>query len=166
MISYVCVARLAFVPRILKMSRCLKRWPLRIVWVSETTPSETNSSIPNPKLSEPSGFSEMREPGVYVSFAENRQAFLRNMRRTHLDFEKLEGDRLFKFVDLITVREGIEESLTNIMREITGLKAQRLVIDSFSAMAQALPNKIDARIVMHTVLGKMTRFTGVGSAFV
>ncbi len=41
------------------------------------------------------------------------------------------------------------------------MKARRLVIDSFSAMSQAFSEKIDARIVLHTVLGRMTRLSGV-----
>src|SRR5207247_2972501 len=35
------------------------------------------------------------------------------------------------------------------------------VIDSFSAMSKAFSQKIDARIVLHTVLGRMTRLSGV-----
>jgi len=108
------------------------------------------------------GASKLGEPGIYVSFAENREAFLRNMRRTHMDFEKLEEKSLFKFVDLITVSESaVEETLTTIMRELETLKAKRLVIDSFSAMSQAFTQKIEARIILHTILGKMTRLSGV-----
>ena len=108
------------------------------------------------------GASKHNEPGIYVSFAENREAFLRNMRRAKMDFEKLEQQNLFKFLDFVTVKESaIDDALNAVLSEIDALKARRLVIDSFSAMAQAFSQKIDARIILHTVLGRMTRLSGV-----
>ena len=108
------------------------------------------------------GASKYQEPGVYVSFAENRKAFFRNMQRTKMDFEKMEQDGLFRFMDFVTVKEeGIDEILTTVVAELDSLKARRLVIDSFSAMAQAFSRRIEARIVLHTVLGRMTRLNDV-----
>jgi circadian clock protein KaiC len=108
------------------------------------------------------GATKYGEPGIYASFAENREAFLRNMQRSKMDFESLEQKNLFKFIDFVTVREqAIDAALAAIMAEIDSLKARRLVIDSFSAMAQAFSEKIDARIVLHTVLGRMTRLSKV-----
>ena len=108
------------------------------------------------------GATKYGEPGIYASFAENREAFLRNMQRAHMDFEALEEKNLFKFIDFVTVKEqAIDAALATVMAEIDALKARRLVIDSFSAMAQAFSEKIDARIVLHTVLGRMTRLSKV-----
>ena len=108
------------------------------------------------------GATKYGEPGIYASFAENREAFLRNMQRAHMDFESLEEKNLFKFIDFVTVKEqAIDAALATVMAEIDALKARRLVIDSFSAMAQAFSEKIDARIVLHTVLGRMTRLAKV-----
>jgi circadian clock protein KaiC len=108
------------------------------------------------------GASKLHEPGIYVSFAENREAFLRNMQRSRMNFGKLEQENLFKFLDFVTVKEtAINDALNTIMSEIDSLKAKRLVIDSFSAMSQAFSEKIDARIILHTVLGRMTRLSGV-----
>jgi circadian clock protein KaiC len=108
------------------------------------------------------GATKYGEPGIYASFAENREAFLRNMHRAHMDFEALEEKNLFKFIDFVTVKEqAIDAALATIMAEIDAVKARRLVIDSFSAMAQAFSDKIDARIVLHTVLGRMTRLSNV-----
>jgi circadian clock protein KaiC len=113
------------------------------------------------------GASKHHEPGIYVSFAENREAYLRNMQRSKMNFEKLEQANLFKFLDFVTVKEkAVGDALNTIMAEIDSLKARRLVIDSFSAMSQAFPEKIDARIVLHTVLGKMTRLSGVTTILV
>ncbi len=108
------------------------------------------------------GASQLGEPGIYVSFAENREAFLRNMKRTKMDFIKLEQQGRFKFIDLVTVKEaGVEDVLALILSEIDATRATRLVIDSFSALAQAFTERINARIVLHTILGKMTRLRGV-----
>lgn len=79
-----------------------------------------------------------------------------------MNFEKLEQQNLFKFLDFVTVKEqAIEDALNTVMVEIDSLKAKRLVVDSFSAMSQAFSQKIDARIVLHTILGRMTRLSGV-----
>src|SRR5438445_10988074 len=84
------------------------------------------------------------------------------MKRSKMDFERLEQQILFRFLDFVTVKEGaIDEALNTIMGEIDSLKAKRLVIDSFSAMSQAFSEKIDDRIVLHTVLGRMTRLIRV-----
>src|SRR3972149_5799970 len=108
------------------------------------------------------GASQLGEPGIYVSFAENREAFLRNMKRTNMDFVKLEEQGRFRFVDLVTVKQaGVEDVLGLVLSEIDSVKAKRLVIDSFSALSQAFVERIDARIVLHTILGKMVRLRGV-----
>jgi len=107
------------------------------------------------------GASKLEEPGLYVSFAESRETFLKNMKRMNMDFERYEQEGRLKFIDLVTVTEkGIGEILTSILEEISALKAKRLVIDSFSALAQAFKAPIDARIVLHTILGKMVRQAG------
>jgi circadian clock protein KaiC len=107
------------------------------------------------------GASKIDEPSLHVSFAENRETFLANMRRMGMDFEKYEQDGKFRFTDLITVTDkGVADVLTGILEEIDQLKAKRLVIDSFSTLAQAFKEPIDARIVLHTILSKMVRQAG------
>ena len=108
------------------------------------------------------GLSRFNESGIYVSFAENRETFLANMKRMSMDFEKYEKEGKFRFLDLVTVEEkGVENIIERILSEISSLKGQRLVIDSFSALAQAFPKEIDARIILHTVLGKIVHLNGV-----
>src|SRR5438552_13722315 len=41
---------------------------------------------------------------------------------------------------------------TTLFRSVLDFKASRLVIDSFSAMAQAVPQLIEARSIHHTIL--------------
>ncbi|TMI50314.1 hypothetical protein E6H17_00135 [Candidatus Bathyarchaeota archaeon] len=59
------------------------------------------------------GASRQQEPGIYVSFAENREAFLRNMKRSRMDFERLEKQNLFRFLDFVTVKEGAIDNALN-----------------------------------------------------
>ncbi|MEM3586968.1 MAG: ATPase domain-containing protein [Candidatus Jordarchaeaceae archaeon] len=102
---------------------------------------------------------QMGEPGIYVSFAEGKETFLNNMIK-HLgrECEKDLNTDKFSFLDLITVKEeGITTVLESILAEIQRLGAKRLVIDSYSALAQAFENRINVRIVIHTILGKMVR---------
>lgn len=101
------------------------------------------------------------ENGVYVSFAEDRKTFMENMLGYGLDFEELEREGKTKILDLVTVKEeAISTILEMILGEIHSLKAKRLVIDSFSAMVQAFKEMVDARIVLHTILGKIARQAG------
>jgi len=106
------------------------------------------------------GAKNLNENGVYVSFAERKEFFLDNMKRFGLDFEMLESQGKFKFLDLMTTREGgVSSTLDIVLREVLEIDAKRLVIDSFSAMAQAFKRKIDARIILH-MLDKLMRQTG------
>jgi len=102
----------------------------------------------------------MDENGVYVSFAERREFFFDNMKRFGLDFEVLESQGKFKFLDMMTISEGaVSSTLDIVLREVLEIDAKRLVIDSFSALAQAFKRKIDARIILH-MLDKLMRQTG------
>jgi circadian clock protein KaiC len=96
-----------------------------------------------------------------VSFAEDKEAFYRNMRALGFDFEKLEKEGLFSFLDMLTVKEaGISPVLELMIGKVAELGAKRLVIDSFSTMAQAFEKLHDARIVLHTILGRVARSMG------
>jgi circadian clock protein KaiC len=107
------------------------------------------------------GAVEHGERGVYVSFAEDKEQFYRNMKGFGFDFERLEKEGLFSFLDMLTVREaGISPVLELMIGKVAELGVKRLVIDSFSAMAQAFKEPHDARIVLHTILGRVARSMG------
>lgn len=107
------------------------------------------------------GASKLAEPGIYVSFAENRETFFGNMRKLSMDFEKLEQEGKFRFLEYAAITEkAVTETLTNVLSEMDRLKARRLVIDPFTALAQAFKGPIDARVAIHTILGKMVRQAG------
>jgi circadian clock protein KaiC len=107
------------------------------------------------------GAVDQGERGVYVGFAEDKDRFYGNMRALGFDFERLEREGLFSFLDMLTVREaGISSILELIIGKVAELGAKRLVIDSFSAMAQAFEEPHDARVVLHTILSKVARSMG------
>jgi circadian clock protein KaiC len=106
------------------------------------------------------GATELGEKGIYISFAERRETFLENMQRFNLDFEKLEKEGKFRFLSMMTCKEDAVGSTLNLaLAEVSTMGAKRLVVDSFTAMAQAFSEKIDARIVIH-MLEKIMRQTG------
>jgi len=105
------------------------------------------------------GAVNLNENGVYVSFSERKETFFKNMEKFGFDFEMLEKKGRFKFLDMMTCDEGAVGSTLNLaLGEVRAMGARRLVIDSFSAMAQAFRKKIDARIIVH-LLEKMMRQT-------
>ncbi|HEX4920512.1 MAG TPA: ATPase domain-containing protein, partial [Candidatus Bathyarchaeia archaeon] len=48
------------------------------------------------------GVTKRNEPGIYVSFAESREAFFANSRRMNMEFEPLEKARKFELLDFAT----------------------------------------------------------------
>ncbi|MEM3737290.1 MAG: ATPase domain-containing protein [Candidatus Bathyarchaeia archaeon] len=101
---------------------------------------------------------ENGENGVYLSFAETREVFYSNMRSFGWDFERLEKEGKFKFLETPSMREeGVSSMLEMVLDEVRSLGAKRLAVDSFSALAQAFKERIDVRIVLHTVLDKIIK---------
>lgn len=106
------------------------------------------------------GAKNLDENGIYVSFAERGEFFFDNMKKFGLDFEKLESKNKFRFLDMMTTREkALSQTFEVVLREVLVIGAKRLVIDSFSAMAQAYKKKIDVRIMLHMIY-KLMRKTG------
>jgi len=105
-----------------------------------------------------SGAALGQEKGVYVSFAEGRKPLLDFMSSLGIDIATQEKLRKIRIMDMVTVKEeGLPTLLQEVLDAVHSLKAQRLVIDSFSAMAQAFSREIEARIMLHTILSKIVR---------
>jgi circadian clock protein KaiC len=99
--------------------------------------------------------------GVYVSLAESRESFIENMRGFGFNFERLERRGKFRFLDLLTVKEpAVQTVLDMIVEEVGEAKARRLVLDSYSALAQSFKDPIEVRIVVQTILGRIIRMMG------
>ncbi len=108
-----------------------------------------------------SGAASHQEKGVYVSFAEGRSPLLDFMNALGIDMATQEKLGNIRIMDMVTVKEeGLSTVLQEVLDAIHSLKAQRLVIDSFSAMAQAFTREIEARIMLHTILSKIVRGMG------
>src|SRR5438093_10778344 len=84
------------------------------------------------------GAVEEKQPGMYVSMLEGRRAYLRNTARLGLDIPPLEKKGLFRFLEMPTLTaEGLPTIWEEIVRNIEEMDIVRLVIDSYTAMAQA-----------------------------
>lgn len=112
------------------------------------------------------GASNLGENGVYVSFGERKKVFFKNMKRFGFNFKQLESKGKFKFLDLMTPKnESLPDTLGMALKEVHSMKAQRLVIDSFSAMSLAFEKKVEGRIILH-LLEKVMRAIGCTTLFV
>ena len=104
------------------------------------------------------------ESSIYVSFSESREQYFSNTDRFSMDFKKFEngGPARFTFLDFTSVnKDGIGDALDEVLSVVKESKARRIVVDSFSAIAQAFESQNDARIALQVILGKMTRAQGV-----
>src|SRR5580704_11951277 len=107
------------------------------------------------------GIADYGEPGIYVSFGENRETLVANMAvqfgpemQETLRSEKL---RFLEFTLMTGV--GLEAVLKSVLDEVRKIGAKRLVIDSYSAMAP-LFEKEEVRTVLHSVMGEVIREAG------
>lgn len=102
------------------------------------------------------GADRFGDKGIYVSMLEGREAYLRNMIHLGLDFRRLEEKGLFKFLEIPTLRaEGLPTVWEEIVRNLVGREVDRLVIDSFTAMAQTFESVGDLRVFTRMLLGKI-----------
>jgi len=107
------------------------------------------------------GAKDYSENGIYVSFAESEETIMYNMSKLFGRDLKNEINGKVKILDFTTVTEkGLGTLLEIILEKVTELNAKRLVIDSFSAMAQAFKEPMEARSVLHNILGKLVRNLG------
>ncbi|MEM2228428.1 MAG: ATPase domain-containing protein [Candidatus Bathyarchaeia archaeon] len=111
---------------------------------------------------------ELGEPGVYASFAEAKDTLINNsFRHLGVDLAKFEAEGKLKVLDFTAMREeAVSTILEMILREVEALKAERLVIDSFSAIAQAFKEPIEVRIIVNTVLDRIARGMGCTTVMV
>ncbi|MEM2088389.1 MAG: ATPase domain-containing protein [Thermoproteota archaeon] len=101
-----------------------------------------------------------KEKGVYVCLSESRQHFKDNMLGLGWDFAKLEEKNLVKIVELPTVAKIRVEDMTDlIVEEAKRFKAQRIVVDSISALNLALGSKAEVRAVVN-LLTRMLKNIG------
>ncbi|MEM2941122.1 MAG: ATPase domain-containing protein [Thermoproteota archaeon] len=101
-----------------------------------------------------------KERGVYVCLSESKQHFKDNMLGLGWDFAKLEEKGLVKIVELPTVAKiRVEDMSDLIVEEARRFKAQRIVVDSISALNLALGSKAEVRAVVN-LLTRMLKNIG------
>ncbi|MCX6649897.1 MAG: AAA family ATPase [Candidatus Bathyarchaeota archaeon] len=100
------------------------------------------------------------EQCLYVSLAEGRASFIDYMLKAGRDLDDPSLPGVVNVMDLLTVKEqGTETLIEGLLERVEELGAQRLVIDSFTALATAFAEPIDARVTLH-ILGKLTKRSG------
>ena len=103
------------------------------------------------------GAKKFGEKGIYISLAETKKEFYESMKQLGMNFEELENKGLFKFVDLVTVREEtIKKEIELLMNEIIKFQPKRIVVDSISVFAQVLGVE-GTRVFLHTMLGRFIK---------
>jgi circadian clock protein KaiC len=104
------------------------------------------------------GLTAQDENAVYISFSESKTQFYANTERLGMDFEKFERQNKFTFLDLASfAKDGIQDTLGEILSTIRNTKAKRLVLDSFSAISLAFEDQSEARTTVQVLLGKIMR---------
>lgn len=107
------------------------------------------------------GAKRAKENAVYASFGESKKSFFENMSSVGLDFESLEGDGHFRYLEVFAAsRQGMSEIAKHILSEVSTFGAKRLVIDSYSAMAQALGGEYEGRQILQTFFNRVMKTVG------
>jgi KaiC/GvpD/RAD55 family RecA-like ATPase len=107
------------------------------------------------------GITDFEESGIYVSFGETKETFMQNMTKQFgPEVGKSLRSEKFKFLEYTVMTDvGLDAVLKSISDEVRRTGAKRLVIDSYSAMAQVFQTD-QIRTFLHSVLGELIRETG------
>jgi len=107
------------------------------------------------------GAAKHGEKAVYVSFAETREDYFRNMLTLGMDMKALEQKGLFTFLDFMTMDEtGTKDAVQMMMEEISKTGAKRVVVDSISVILQSI-GQAETRKFLHGLFGRIVKGMGV-----
>ena len=108
------------------------------------------------------GLTTKDENGLYISFSESKTQFYANTERLGMDFNKFERQISLHFWALPSfTKDGIQDTLEEILTTIRNTKAKRVVLDSFSAISLAFEDRSEARTTVQVLLGKIMRLEEV-----
>lgn len=87
------------------------------------------------------------EPGVFVTFEENKERFYREMLALGWDLAVLEKKKLFAFIEYTPeqVKKMLDEGGGEIEVVIESIKAKRIVIDSITSFALLFEGELEKR---------------------
>ncbi len=107
------------------------------------------------------------EPGIYMNFVEPKSDFYKNMEKLGMEFEKLEDEGLFEYIEAPSFvdAESLAGMVADTMGDITRMSARRFVIDSISAITGML-TKPETRSMIHTGLLRPLKSMGVTTVLV
>ncbi|MEM1606638.1 MAG: ATPase domain-containing protein [Candidatus Bathyarchaeia archaeon] len=107
------------------------------------------------------GAVKYEEKGVFVTFEESADFFKDNMLTLGWNFDDLQKKRLVTILDFISIKgaENIEIVIEEIIKAVKALDAERLVIDSITALTTSLGGTAEIRIMM-SILQKALRGLG------
>jgi len=89
------------------------------------------------------------EKGLYVSLSEGRERYITYMNKVGLNVNELEETEKILILDLLPSKcPGVDTAIQRITEKIIENRIQRLVIDNYSALIQALPSTIESRITL------------------
>lgn len=101
------------------------------------------------------------EKGIYVSFAENKTDYYRNLLELGMDMKAMEEKQLFRLMDFATMDQaGMKKAVEMVLESVIEFGAKRLVVDSVSAILQSLGRE-EARVFIHSILGRLVKSAGV-----
>jgi KaiC/GvpD/RAD55 family RecA-like ATPase len=113
------------------------------------------------------GITKYNENGVFLSFEESPESMKATLQEMGMDFAALERQGKFKFIKYDPYH--LEEVYDILSSTVTDVKAQRVVIDSLSALALHLHDRADIRKMifdLSSVLRKLNVTTMVVSEIV
>ena len=107
------------------------------------------------------------EPGVYVSFTESKREFYTHMKQLGLDFEILENEGKFRFVEGLT---GISKETFSPMINVIGdmideINAKRVVLDPITALLMHFSEN-EARVFFREALTRLFKPLGITTYFI
>jgi KaiC/GvpD/RAD55 family RecA-like ATPase len=102
------------------------------------------------------GIKEYNEVGLYISFSETKEVFYDDMKTLGFDFESLEEGKKFNYMELfISPDIELNHVSDKIVSALVSLRPARLVVDSFSSIAQFHDDPYKAREIMDTIFRKL-----------
>jgi len=96
------------------------------------------------------GAVEHNDNGVYATLEEDARTLKRNMRTFGYDLERLERENKVRIIDIESLKSvGLSSNIQFILDTVANMKAERLVIDSITALFIACEEKFDYRTLIH-----------------
>jgi len=113
------------------------------------------------------GAAEFNEPGVFITFEEDRESLLKHANQFGWDFEKLEKENKFRLLEFKPhqVTKILEEGGGQIRDALAEISAQRVVVDSVTAYGLLFRDEYKRREKIHEFFGLLRKW-GVTSMVV